>query len=348
MMETTTKSNKITETKTTGKSFSQLLGEVFASPASKAVLALALILILGIIFNAEGAFFKAGTHRDTLRQASVYGILACGMTLVIMTGGIDLAVGSVTGLSAVLFAIFTIWFDVPAWISIIGVIAIGALTGLVSGSLIAKAKLQPFIATLAMYSFARGLARLITDGKKVSTYVQDASGNFVIKELPKIFTQIDQKILGDNINIVTIIFLICLIITWVLLSKHKWGREIYAIGGNEEAARLSGVPVDLSKILVYIYCGLLSAIAGICVAAQTQQGDPGAGNGYELTAIAMTVIGGTSMSGGRGGIGLTFLGILTIAYMEKILSINAVPEALRLMITGVIIVIAVLAQKKRR
>jgi ribose transport system permease protein len=347
-MDTISNPSQKVESNTGFKLDKRTWNEFLASPASKALIALVAIILLGIIFNAQGAFFKAGTHRDTLRQASVYGILACGMSLVIITGGIDLAVGSVTGLTAVLFAIFTIWFNMPAWIAILGCLIVGCFSGLISGSLIAKAKLQPFIATLAMYSFARGLARLITDGKKVSTYVQDASGNFVIKELPPIFTQIDTKILGDNVNVVTIIFLVCLAVTWILLSKHKWGREIYALGGNEEAARLSGVQVNLSKILVYMYCGLLSAIAGMCVAAQTQQGDPGAGNGYELTAIAMTVIGGTSMSGGRGNIGLTFLGILTIAYMEKILSINAVPEALRLMITGVIIVVAVLAQKKNR
>jgi ribose transport system permease protein len=346
-MSNITKNNQPLDSKRSFQLNQYIRTEFLASPISKAILALVLIIILGVIFNAQGSFFLTGTHRDTLRQASVYGILACGMTLVIISGGIDLAVGSITGLTAVLFAIFSIWFDFPAWLAILLCIGIGCIAGLTSGTLIAKAKLQPFIATLAMYTFARGLARLITDGKKVSTYVQDSTGNFIVKELPKIFTQIDTRILGGSINVVTIIFLICLTITWILLSKHKWGREIYALGGNEEAARLSGVPVNISKILVYTYCGMLSAIAGICVAAQTQQGDPGSGTGYELTAIAMTVIGGTSMAGGRGGIGLTLLGILTIAYMEKILSINAVPEALRLMITGVIIVVAVLAQRKK-
>jgi len=341
------KSNQTIESGRLLHSTRHSLAVFFANPVSKALIALTLVIVLGIVFNANGAFFLTGTHRDTLRQASVYGILACGMTIVIISGGIDLAVGSVTGLTAVLFAIFTIWMDMPAWIAILLCIGVGCITGIISGGLIAKAKLQPFIATLAMYTFARGLARLITDGKKVSTYVQDASGDFLIKELPKIFTQIDTRIFGGNINVVTIIFLVCLAVTWILLARHKWGREIFALGGNEEAARLSGVPVNISKILVYTYCGMLSAIAGICVAAQTQQGDPHAGTGYELTAIAMTVIGGTSMAGGRGGIGLTLLGILTIAYMEKILSINAVPEALRLMITGVIIVVAVLAQKKK-
>lgn len=318
-----------------------------ANPVSKALLALLLILAMGVIFNADGTFFKLSIHRDTFRQLSIFGILACGMSLVIISGGIDLAVGSVTGLIAVLFAIFAIHWDWPAWLAILVCLAIGSLSGFISGTLITRAKLQPFIATLAIMTFARGFARYITDGRKISTYVEDASGNFIIKELPRIFSQIDTKILGGNLNVVSVIFFIVFIVTWILLSRHKWGRDVYAIGGNEEAARLSGVPVVRSKSLVYVYCGLLCAIAGICFAAQTTQGDPAAATGYELTAIAMTVIGGTSMAGGRGGMGLTFLGILTIAYLQKILSLNAVPEALREMTTGAIIVIAVLAQRKK-
>lgn len=331
--------------KKNGKNHS--LASFLANPASKALLALILILVIGIIFNADGAFFKFGTHRDTFRQLSIFGILACGMSLVIISGGIDLGVGSVTGLTAVLFAIFTIHLDWPAFLAILVCIVIGGFTGLVSGGLITKAKLQPFIATMAMMTFTRGLARYITTGKKISTYVEDALGNVIIKELPPIFSQIDKKILGGNFNVVSVIFFVVLIITWLLLAKHRWGRDIFAIGGNEEAARLSGVPVDRSKTLVYVYSGILCAIAGICFAAQTTQGDPAAATGYELTAIAMAVIGGTSMAGGRGSMGLTFLGILTIAYLQKILSINAVPEALREMTTGAIIVIAVLAQRKK-
>lgn len=323
------------------------LMEFIANPISKALLALFLILLMGVIFNADGTFFKFGTHRDTFRQLSIFGILACGMTLVIISGGIDLAVGSVTGLCAVLFAIFTIHWDWPAWLAILACIGVGCITGFISGSLISRAKLQPFIATLAMYTFARGLARYITDGRKISTYVQKADGSFVTKTLPAIFSQIDTKILGGNLNVVSVIFFFVLIITWILLARHKWGRDIFAIGGNEEAARLSGVSVAKSKTMVYVYCGILCAIAGICFAAQTTQGDPAAATGYELTAIAMTVIGGTSMAGGRGGMGLTLLGILTIAYLQKVLSLNAVPEALREMTTGAIIVIAVLAQGKK-
>jgi len=178
--------------------------------------------------------------------------------------------------------------------------------------------------------------------------MQTDTGGFVIKELPRIFSQIDTKIFGGNLNVVSLIFFVCVIISWLLLSKHKWGREIFAMGGNEEAARLSGVPVKLSKTLVYVFMGVLSAVAGICVAAQQTQGDPGAGVGYELSAISMAVIGGISMAGGSGAMGLTFLGILTISYMEKVLSINAVPAAVRLMITGLIVVVAGIAQNKKR
>jgi ribose transport system permease protein len=329
------------------KSNQGILALAFGNEVSRALVALTLIILLGVIFNADGAFFKIGTHRDTMRQASEYGILACGMTLVIITGGIDLAVGSVVGLTAVAFSIFSIHLGWPAWLAIIVCILVGGLTGLISGGLIAYTKLQPFIATLAMFSFARGLARFITDDKKVTTYIMNSSGSMVYKKLPEIFGVIDNRILGGNVSVVSIIFLVCFIITWVLLSKHKWGRELYAMGGNEESARLSGIRVKLSKTLAYVFCGLMCGIAGICEAAQQTQGDPYSGTGYELTAIAMVVIGGTSMSGGRGGIGLTFLGVLIMGYLEKVLSINAIPMAMRLMITGIIIVVAVLAQRKR-
>jgi ribose transport system permease protein len=208
--------------------------------------------------------------------------------------------------------------------------------------------IQPFIATLAMMVFARGLSKTISGGMKVSTAVKNPDGTYRYVDVPGIFRFIDSRILGGNLSVVTVIFVVCALLTWLVLSRHCWGRHIYAIGGNEEAARLSGVPFKLTKVLAYASSGLLAAVAGICQAAQEQQGDPEAGAGYELTAIAIVVIGGTPLTGGRGGIGLTLLGTLTIGYLEKILSINAVPEASRLMLTGAIIVVAVLAQRRRR
>lgn len=317
-------------------------------PAFRATAALLLVLLIGIGFNADGAFFKVGTHRDTLRQASVTGILACGMTMVIISGGIDLAVGSVLALTAVTFALTTIHWGWSPWLSLPVCVLFGAFCGGTSGVIEAKFRVQPFIATLAMMVFARGLTKAISGGEKVALTIRTPDGGFKYVDVPAIFRAIDARVLGGNVAVVTLIMLSCAAVAWLLLARHRWGRQLYAIGGNEEAARLSGVPVRTAKVLAYAMAGAMAAVAGICQAAQEQQGDPEAGTGYELTAIAMVVVGGTTLSGGRGGIGLTLLGVLTIGYLDKILSINAVSEAGRLMLTGMIIVVAVLAQGRRR
>ena len=321
---------------------------IWNNSAARALLALLLVLLIGCWFNADGAFFKMGTHRDALRQSSVFGILACGMTLVIIGGGIDLAVGSVLALIAVSFSLTSIHWSWYPLLSIPLCVFFGSACGGVVGSITAWFRIQPFIASLAMMVFARGLAKTISGGMKVSTALLNSDGTYRYAEVPEIFRLIDSRILGGNVSVVTVIFAFCTAITWIFLARHRWGRQLYAIGGNEEAARLSGVNVHITKLIAYVASGALAAVAGICQAAQEQQGDPEAGAGYELTAIAMVVIGGTPLTGGRGGIGLTLLGVLTIGYLEKILSINAVPEASRLMLTGAIIVVAVLAQRRRK
>jgi ribose transport system permease protein len=317
------------------------------SPSFRALMALALVVMIGCVFNADGAFFHWSTHRDMLRQVSVYGILACGMTLVIISGGIDLSVGSVVGLCAVLFARQTLHQGQAAAAAIGLVMAAGTAIGLVSGTLVARFRVQPFVATLAMMVFARGLAKWISGGQKISQAIQHLDGTFSYVDLPAIYQLIDRRILGGNVSVVTLIFLGCVLLSWLVLAKLRSGRYLYATGGNEEAARLSGVPVAGTKLLAYGLSGLFGAVAGICQAVQEQQGDPEAGSTYELTAIAIAVIGGNNLMGGRGGIGLTLLGALTIGYLEKILSINAVGESSRLMLTGAIIVAAVLLQRRR-
>lgn len=318
------------------------------SPAGRAFLALLLVLLLGVIFNGDGAFFKIGTHRDTLRQASVYGILACGMTLVIISGGIDLAVGSLLALTAVCCAKMAVHWNWSGWIVVPLCLLVGAVCGGISGAVTAWLRIQPFIATLSMMVFARGLAKYASGGMKVSTAIANPDGTYRYVDVPPLFRLVDNRILGGNLSVVTLIFAACVALAWVFMTKHRWGRYLYAIGGNEEASRFSGVPVVAVKTMAYVFSGIFAAVAGICQAAQEQQGDPEAGAGYELMAIAMVVIGGTSLMGGRGGIGLTLLGVLTIGYLDKILSINAVPEAGRLMLTGAIIVAAVLTQRRKR
>jgi ribose transport system permease protein len=318
------------------------------TPSFRALLALALVVAIGCLFNAHGAFFHWSTHRDMLRQVSVYGILACGMTLVIISGGIDLSVGSVLGLCAVLFARQTLHQGQAAWAGLVMALGAGTAIGLASGSLVARFRIQPFVATLAMMVFARGMAKWISGGQKISQAIQQPDGSFTYVDLPAIFHRIDTRILWGNISVVTLVFLGCVLLSWLVLAKLRFGRYLYATGGNEEAARLSGVPIAGTKLLAYGLSGLFGAVAGICQAVQEQQGDPEAGSTYELTAIAIAVIGGNNLMGGRGGIGLTLLGALTIGYLEKILSINAVGESSRLMLTGGIIIAAVLLQRRRK
>jgi ribose transport system permease protein len=166
--------------------------------------------------------------------------------------------------------------------------------------------------------------------------------------IPPFFNVIDSRVFSNSLSVVTIILIAGLIVSGVLLARHRWGRELYAIGGNEEAARLSGINVNRAKVWAYVASGIFAAVAGICQAAQEQQGDPETGIGYELTAIAMVVIGGTRLTGGSGSVALTAIGMLTVGYIEKILSINAVPESTRLIMTGLVMALAVLAQRSRR
>jgi len=322
--------------------------EWMSAPVFRAGLALFLVLLLGFIFNADGAFLKWDTHRDMLRHVSVFGLLACGMTLVIITGGIDLAVGSVLGLTAVFFSILSIHWGWSPWSAVPLSLLLGLSAGSLSGGLVARFQIQPFIATLSMMVFARGVAKWISGGQKISSAVFRPDGTYDYRPSPPIFDFLNSKLLGDNIAVVTLVFLASVLVCWTLLARMRWGRYLYAVGGNEEAARLSGVPTRLTKLLAYGLSGFFAAVAGICQAAQELQGDPEAGATYELSAIAMVVIGGTSLAGGRGGIGLTLIGVMTIGYLEKILSINAVSEATRLMLTGLIIVAAVLFQKSRK
>lgn len=317
------------------------------APLLRAVAALCLVLLLGIVFDADGAFFRSGTHRDALRQASTYGILACGMTIVILTGGIDLSVGSIMALVAVVFSQLVIREGWSGKTAIPACLAIGAAAGAISGFLVAKVRLQAFIATLAMMVGARGVAKLFCGGMKVSTAILEKDGSYRYVDVPTVCRALDERILGDQVAVISLVFFAVIATAFLFTACHKFGKHLLAIGGNEEAARLSGIPVARTKIVAYAASGLAAAIAGICHAAQEQQGDPEAGRGYELTAIAMVVIGGTSLSGGRGGIGLTLAGVLVIGYLEKILSINAVPEAWRLVLTGVVIVFAVLFQRRR-
>lgn len=307
--------------------------------------ALVAVLIIGAAFPGPseksklGAFFSWDYHRDMLREYSIHGILACGMTIVILAGGIDLSVGSLLGMTGMLFAYVMIKLQLSPFLAIPVTLLAGSAAGLLNGAVITTFKIQPFVATLAMMVSARGLAKFIGGGRTIQAGTQP---------LPPIFEQIRAQILSNNLAIVTIIFLLSVAIFWIVLNRTRFGRHLFAIGGNEEAARLSGVRVNLVKATAFGISGLMSAVAGICYAGSTDYGNPEAGTAYELTAIAMVVIGGTSLMGGRGGILLTLLGALIIGYTEKILSINGVKIAYEFMVKGAIIVAAVIIQQTGR
>ena len=303
--------------------------------------ALALILLIGCVFNAGGVFFRPAVHADAFWQIAGFGILACGMTIVILSGGIDLSVGSVVALCGIVFAITSMQRD---WhpLAAIGVsVLVGGLCGLANGCMVAFLRLQPFIATLAMMAFARGLAKSdhLSHGVKIQRMPP-----------PPVVDALNAKLhlWGADLSVGAFVFLACFAATLVLLQRLRFGRYVYAIGDNAEAAWLSGVPVRRTLVLAYTACGLLAGIAGVLFAGMARQGDPDGGVGYELTAIAMVVVGGTSLAGGRGGVTLTLLGALTIGYLRKILDLNGVSTPAQLMITGGIIVLAVLFQGFRR
>lgn len=300
-----------------------------------------LVVGFGLVFSGEGAFFNAYTHSSTLGQIAAFTIMACGMTVVILTGGIDLSVGSLVALCGVVTAHLAVRLHLPESVAVLCGIGAGLVCGLASGAMIAFLRLQPFIATLAMMAFARGLAKRVAENTKI-----------VMLDPPPILSAIDGKIrlpgVGFDLPVAVVPAAVCVLAVLVLLRATAAGVAIYGIGDNEEAARYAGIPVRRVKLLAYGLSGALAGLAGVVVSAREHQANPDGGVGYELTAIAMVVVGGTSLSGGRGGILLTVLGGLTIGYLQKILDINGFEPDQQLMITGGIIALAVLVQGLRR
>jgi len=329
-----------------------MLAGVLFTPQPRATAPFAVAMVQKITGTGDAGgegpplFLTGNLHSMVLYEYAEYGILATGMTLVILTGGIDLSVGSVLGIAAVLFAWLHIARGYPALVAVAGAVGIGMVCGLANGWLVSRLGLQPFVATLAMMVAARGGAKVISGGVKVSPgafeWYHVQGGNPVFMEW------MIHPTFGGFLRPVTVLFVVTIVLMALVVKYARFGRHLYAIGGNEEAARLSGVPVHVSKAIAYILCGGLAGLAGICNSSRMMLGDPEAGSTYELDAIAAVVIGGTSLMGGRGSMAYTLLGTLIIGYINKILSINAVPEAYRLLAKGLIIVIAVVIQGRQK
>ena len=286
-----------------------------------------IVLYIFFVFKAEH-FFTIQNAIIIFDQVTVYGILAIGMTLVIITGGIDLSVGSVLAFSAMTTGWLFSIVGMPFLPALLCGLLIGAAAGLVSGLLVTYARLPPFIATLAMMTIARGLANKYTDGNVVSGW-PDALNSLNTYRYFGVFTA------------TTAFFLLLVLGTWAFLRFRPAGRNLYAIGGNPEVARLAGIPVKLYIVSVYVMAGLLSAVAGMANAARLQTSQPYDGLGYELTAIAAVVIGGASLSGGVGSMGGTLIGVLIIGVLNSGLSQIGAQTYDKDVIVGVMIAAAV-------
>jgi len=316
------------------------------------VVALLVVFALGCIYTPVARdtglpiFLSMRTQLDILFEYCEYGLLATGMTLVILSGGIDLSVSSVLGLSATLFALLTIGYGWGIPSAVAAVLTCGIVAGLINGVLVARFRIQPFVATLAMMTAARGTAKLISGGIKVQPAAQPWYR--LTQDTPSFFRWMTTAIPGIGIQPATLLFLFSILVMALIVRRSLYGRKLYAIGGNEEAARLAGIPVTRVKMQTYALCAFFAALAGIVNCCRQDIGDPEAGFTFELDAIAATVIGGTSLTGGRGGMMFTLIGVLIMAYINKILSLNAVAIDRRMIIQAVIIVIAVLIQRQKR
>jgi len=294
----------------------------------------AFVLLAGILAITSPPFRTLSNVENILQQVSVNGIIAMGMTLVIITAGIDLSVGSVLALSAVVATSFAH----PDEHLLIVPVAIGILVGLacgtVNGVLIAKKRLAPFIVTLGMMTVARGVALVYTSGRPVinlsDPYNEIGGGSFADIPFP------------------AMIFFAVILLGIFILHFTRFGRHVYAVGGNELAAKVSGVNTDRVLIGVYALTGALAGLAGIVLSSRIMSGPPATGVGYELDAIAAVVIGGTSLSGGVGSIAGTIVGVLIIGVMNNGLDLLNVSSYWQQIVKGVIIVLAVLLDKKAK
>ena len=318
------------------KSVGSILGEYGAFIA----LAL-LVIVLSII---EPSFRTPSNLMSLLRQASFNGLIAFGMTLVILSDGIDLSVGSVFALSAIICAEL-LMFGMPAFVAILLALAAGTALGAISGLLVTKGRLQPFIATLITMTAYRGLAKIITGGKPISQLAGNTtSGEFLFKAMGKGNVLLFETI---KIPIPAIILVLAFLVVYFVLNKTTFGRRIYATGSNAKCANLVGVNTAKIKIACYSISGFLAALAGLLMISRLDSAQPTLGSGYELDAIAAVALGGTSMSGGRGKITGTIAGVLIIAVLNNGLNIMNVSSYYQEVIKAVVILVAVLSDRKR-
>jgi ribose transport system permease protein len=286
-----------------------------------------LVILCAVLWALTPHFLTVSNLLNIAQQTSINAIVAAGMTFVIISGGIDLSVGSIVAVSGVVLGTL-LHGGQPPLIAVPGALLVGVAAGLLNGVLISVGRLPPFIATLGMMSVARGAALVFTEGRPVSGFDEGfrrlATGSIGMVPAP------------------VIVMVLVYVVAHIVLTRTTFGRYVYAIGGNEEATRLSGVAVKFHKTAIYCVSGLLSGVAAIVLTARLNSGQPIAGMMYELDAIAATVIGGTSLMGGEGSLGGTLVGALIMGVLRNGLNLLGVSSFVQQIVIGAVIVVAVL------
>jgi ribose transport system permease protein len=296
-----------------------------------------LLLFIFVVSLLSDSFLTGSNIFNVLRQTSVNAIIAAGMTFVILTGGIDLSVGSIFAFSGAVGA-YLLASGQHVLLAVLGALAIGLCIGMVNGFVIVRWNLQPFIVTLATMVIFRGATLVLTDGRPISTGSSDSAA---------LFAKIGS---GSIMGIPNPIWLMVLVFVaaYFILKQTRIGRYVYATGGNQEATKLSGVSISKVKIFAYGVSGLLAALAGIIITARLSSAQPTAGAGYELDAIAAVVLGGTSLAGGIGSIFGTAVGALIIGVLNNALNLLDVSSYYQQLAKGLVILIAILLDRKEK
>ena len=306
------------------------LGEFFSLSGATGPL-IGLVLLCVVLSLSTETFLSVRNFLNIADQITVLGIMAVGMTFVILIGGIDLSVGSVMALAMMVLGYLNVTAEVPMGLAILGALAAAALCGTISGLVITEFKVPAFVATLAMMSIARGIANMITNGSQIIGFPPWFNLAAIIRHF-------------DFLTITVAVMLVVFALAMIFLRYRKEGRSLYAIGGNTEVARLAGINVKLSTVMVYVACASLSGLAGILLAARLDSVQPSSGVAYELDAIAAVVIGGTSLSGGTGSVIGTIIGVLIIGVLRNGLNLLSVSPFLQAVIIGLVVVLAVAAE----
>ena len=316
---------------------------LFRSDAMQRVMAFGALILLFIVFSIASPFFRTfDNFVGILLATAVNGVLALGVTFVIITGGIDLSVGTVMTFSAVMTGVFITNWGMPVPLGILAGLLAGTLAGLVNGTVISRMKIPPFIATLGMLYITKGLSLVISELSPI--YFNDTP---IFREMA-MGSILGRIIPGFEVPNAVLIMFGAAIVANLILTRTILGRYTFALGSNEEATRLSGVNVAAWKTAVYTLCGLFAGLAGVLIAARLNSAQPALGAGYELDAIAAVVIGGTSLSGGEGSILGTIIGAFIISTLTNGLRILSVPQEWQIVITGCIVILAVYIDILRR